>query len=402
MRSNVLAALAAFFPETYTVHPTPGLGDFSSPAAALASPLVADGDRIEVLPGTYVGPLVVTKAVRLVSRAGAAVTVLDGAGTGPVVSIEAGATVRGFTITGGGGPVSVGGVAITSLAPVRLTENIVVENHPAGDVGIPVGGVWIAAGATAFLRDNEIRSNSSFSVGGLFAAGLSTVELFRDRIHGNGGGPTITGGALFGASGRLVDVQITGNLGSGVGGLYLAGGLPAPAGALVELQSCTIYGNVGASPLGSAGGVLFDDGGLVTIRNTLIHSNLGSAGSDLLLLADFAPPPVLGLVDMDYSMVGTPVMGITPGLHMLPPFVDPGLEAPVSASPFAPAPFGDFQPDAVSLLLDAGLDAAFPADLPQTDARGLTRSYGLATDVGAFELSPRRLRRSATPPGPLP
>lgn len=388
--------------ETYSVHPTPGLGDFLSPAAALASPLVVDGDRIEVEPGAYLGPIVIGKAVRLVARSGAAVTVLDGGGVGPVVTIEAGATVRGFTITGGGGFVSVGGVAITSFAPVRLIENVVVENHPVGDVGIPVGGVWVAAGAVAVLRDNEIRANSSFSVGGLFAAGLSTVELFRDRIHGNGGAPTITGGVLFGASGRFVDVQITGNHGSGVGGLYIAGGMPSPAGTVVELLNCTLYGNVGASPVGSVGGVLLDDGGLITVRNTLIHSNLGSVGGDMVLLADFAPPPVIGIVDIDDSMVGTPAMGVVPGAHMLPPFVDPGLVAPVSASPFGPAPFGDFRPGSGSLLLDAGLDAAFPADLPPTDARGLTRFYGGAIDVGAFEESAARVRRSFTPPSPLP
>jgi hypothetical protein len=284
---------------------------------------------------------------------------------------------------------------------VRLIGNLIAENHPIGDVGIPVGGVWVAAGATVFMRDNEIRSNSSYSVGGLFAAGLSTVELFRDRIHGNGGAPTITGGILYGASGRLVDVEITGNHGSGVGGLYLAGGLPAPAGAVVEVLSCTIYGNVGASPLGSAGGLLFDDGGLVTIRNSLIHSNLGSAGGDMLLLADFAPPPVIGVVDIDASMVGTPAMGVIPGPLMLPPFVDPGLVAPVSASVFGPTAFGDFRASAGSPLLDAGLDAAFPGDLPQTDARGSTRFYGGIIDVGAFEESPARVLR-APPPAPLP
>lgn len=398
VQTLLLSALAA---ETYTVHPTPGLGDFLSPAEALASPLVLDGDRIKVEPGTYVGTLVIDKAVHLVSRSGAAVTVLDGAGAGTVVTIEAGATLRGFTVTGGGGLVSVGGIAITSFAPVRLIGNVVVENHPVDDDGIPVGGVWVAGGATALLRDNEIRANTSLSVGGLFAGPLSTVELFRDRIHGNGGAPTITGGVLLGASGRLVDVQITGNQGSGVGGLYIAGGLPAPAGTVVDVVNCTIYGNVGASPVGSVGGMLLDDGGLITLRNTLIHSNLGSVGSDMLLLADFAPPPVVGIVDLDYSMVGVPAMGVIPGAHMLPPFLAPGLVAPVSATPFGPAAYGDFSPADGSLLLDAGLDAAFPSDLPPTDARGLTRFFGAAVDVGAFEVSPARLRR-ADPPTPLP
>lgn len=383
--------------ETYTVHPTPGTGDFLSPAEALASPLVVAGDRIEVLPGTYVGPFVVDKAVRLVARSGAAVTVLDGGGSGPVLEIRAGATVRGFTITGGGGSASVGGVWITSPTTVHLIENRVVENHPGGAVGVPVGGVGIASGASARLRDNEIRGNTSLSVGGLLAGGLSSVELFRDRIHGNGGSGTTTGGLLFGASGRLVNVQITGNHGSGVGGLYLAGGMgPPPSGASVLLSSCTIYGNFGASPIGSAGGVFLDDGGAVTIRNTLIHSNLGASGSDMLLSSDFASPPAAGFVDIDDSLVGTPAGGVIPGVHMLPPFLDPLLVAPVSASPFGPAPFGDFRPASLSPLLQAGLDSAFPTDLPPTDADRFPRISGPAIDIGAFEPSSGHLRRAST------
>jgi len=379
--------------DTYTVHPTPGVADFLSPAAALASPLVVDGDRIEVLPGTYVGSLLVDKAVRLVAVAGPAFTVLDAAGGGTVVTITAGATVRGFTITGCGAFVTVGGVAITSTAPVRLAENVIAGNHPVGDVGIPVGGVWLAAGATARLRANEIRGNTSLSVGGFFAGPTSAFELFGDRIHGNGGAPTITGGVLLGGSGRLVNVQITGNHGSGIGAMFWGGGIPSPAGATLELRSCTIYGNVGGSPVGSVGGIFLDDGGLVTVRNTLLHSNVGSAGGDVLFSSDFFAPPVVGVLDVDASMIGMPAPGLVPGPAMLPPFAPAGLVAPVSATPFGPAPFGDFRPLATSLLRDAGLDADFPADLPAIDALGLTRFFGPALDVGALEYAPARVRR---------
>lgn len=385
--------------ETFTVHPTPGMGDFVSPAAALASPLVADGDVIEVLPGLYAGLLEVDKAVQLVSTSGAALTVLDGAGAGPVVTISAGATVRGFTITGGGGFVSVGGVLVTSTATVHLAENVIADNHPIGDVGIPAGGVQIVSGASARLRDNEIRGNTSLSTGGLVAGGTSTVSLFRDRIHGNGGSGTTTGGMIFGASGSLVDVQITGNHGSGIGALFLAGGMgPPPSGASVSIVNCTIYGNVAASPVGSVGGIFFDDAGAVTIRNSLIHSNFGAAGGDMLVSSDFFSPPLVGFVDLDYSMVGTPSLLLVPGPHMLPPFLDPLLVAPVSATPAGPAPFGDFRPASGSLLIDAGLDEAFPASLPPTDATGFTRFFGAAVDAGAFEVAPAKVRRTPTAP----
>jgi len=391
----LLALAASAAAGTHTVHPVPGMGDFTSPAEALASPLVSDGDVVLVHPGTYAGTLVLDKAITLRSSGGAAVTVLDGAGAGPVVAITAGARVRGFTITGGGGLASVGGVSVTATVPVRLTENVIVDNHPLGDDGIPAGGVRVSPGAHAILRDNEIRGNTSLSAGALFASGLSTLEMFRDRIHGNGGSGTVTGGIVTGASGRLVDVQITGNLGSGIGAIFFGGGLgPTPAGASLALVHCTISGNLGSAPMGSVGGIYLDDGGTVTMRNTLLQANTGVVGSDTAFSPDFYGGVVPGIFDVDYSLIGTPG-GFLPGAHMLFPGTDPLLTAPVAATPFAPAPFGDFAPLALSPLVDAGLDAAFPADLPPSDARPFaTRFFGPATDIGAFERVPEHVRRA--------
>jgi hypothetical protein len=370
---------------THTVHPVPGMGDFTTPSAALASPLVVAGDTIEVMPGTYSGPILVDKAVRLIAVDGPSATVLDGGGLGPVVDITAGAQVRGFTITGGGGPVSIGGVRIASAETVRLRGNVVFENHPTGDAGIPVGGVRIVLGSTAILRGNDIHSNTSLSVGGLLADPMCTVQLVSNKIRGNGGSGTITGGLLFGASGRMVNNQITGNHGSGIGGVYLAGGIgPDPFGATVEIVNCTIYGNRGASPMGSAGGIFLDDGGAYTIRNTLIHSNLGMPGGDVLISSDFFAPPTIGSLDLDYSHVMTMGSGVMPGMHMVPPFLDPLLIAPALATIADPTLAGDFHAAPGSPLLDAGLDAAYPGDLLPHDLDGLPRFNG-TIDIGAFE-----------------
>jgi hypothetical protein len=393
----LLALAGAARAETYSIHPTPGAGDFTSPAAALASPLVDAGDVLEVAPGTYVGTLVIDRAITLASTAGAAVTVLDGGGSGPVIEVLAGATVRGFTITGAGGFVTVGGVWIKSAATTHLVDNVIVDNHPIGDVGIPAGGVAVLAGASARLRGNEIRGNTSLSTGGIYAGGGSTLHCFRDRIHGNGGSGTVTGGVLSGASGSFVDVQVTGNHGSGIGGMFLAGGAPAPVGAVVDIVSCTIYGNVGGAPVGSVGGFFFDDGGTYTIRDTLIHSNFGAVGADMLLSSDFAAPPVLGVVDLDWSHMGMPAPGVLPGPSMVPAPLPPLLVAPVSATPFGPTPFGDFAPTPASPLIDAGLDGAFPAGLPRIDALGSERFRGLAIDIGAIEPGRSRIRRADAP-----
>jgi hypothetical protein len=370
---------------TWTVHPLPGMGDFLSPAEALASPLVVAGDRLEVLPGTYVGTILVDRALTLVARAGAERTVLDGGGSGPVVTITAGATVQGFTITGAAGPASVGGVLISSAETVHLFHNRIVDNHPGGDVGVPAGGVEITSGSSAVLHDNEIRGNTSLSVGGLVAGGGSTIELFRDRIHGNGGSGTTTGGVLIGASGRLVDVQITGNHGTAIGGLYFSGIFGGFPGETLELTNCTVYGNFGSSPMGSAGGLYLDDGGTMIVRNTVVYANMGSHGMDIDLSPDWGAPPVAGLLDIDYSLTGVPAPMVLPGAHMIPAFTDPELVAPVLATPFGPAPFGNFRPRSTSVLIDTGLDGAFPFDLPEIDADGASRVVGTTIDIGAFE-----------------
>ncbi len=383
-------ALLPVSPETFTIHPVPGAGDFVSPAEALTSPLVLDGDVLEVHPGTYAGTLLVDKAVELVAVGSAAHTVLDGGGTGPVVEVAAGAALRGFTITGAGGPVSYGGVKITSTSTVHLVRNVIAGNHPDGDDEIPCGGVTVVSGASAVLEGNDIHSNTSWSVGGVLAGGTSSVDLIANRIRGNGGGPTITGGILYGASGRLVNNQITGNYGSGTGGLYVAGGMgPAPFGASIEIVNCTIYGNKGFAPIGSVGGVLFDDGGAVTIRNTLIHSNFGATGMDTFVTPDFAPPPSAGFVDLDWSHVG--MTSLPSGPHMVPGPLAPLLVAPTVAM-FGPVALGDFRPARPSPELDAGASAAFPADLALTDLDGKARVQGLAIDVGAFERGRLRSR----------
>lgn len=405
LRARTLWALAATSllasataAETFTVHPMAGMGDFVSPAAALASSLVVGGDRIMVMPGTYPGTLVITKAVVLESMGGAGVTVLDGAGSGPVVEIAAGATVHGFTITGAGGSASVGGVLITSLEEATLEWNVIVENHPLGDEIIPTGGVLVADEAVAVLRRNDIRSNTAISVGGVFTSLESHVDMIGNHIRGNG--PAIIGGVLLGGSTRLVNVQITGNKGI-VGGLYVDAAIgPDPWGATIEITNCTIAGNLGMGtmPGTTIGGMFLDNGGGVTIRNSILHSNMGSPGGDLYISPDFLTAPTPGYIDLDYSHAGTIGAGIMPGPSMVPPFLPPGFVASLPA-PFAPTALGDYSLTKVSANVDAGSDAAYPFDLPAIDLARKPRLHGSSVDIGAFELGARLLRSAHAPAG---
>ncbi len=392
-----LAFVAGAHAGTFTVHPVPGVGDFTSPGAAFASGALADGDTVFVEPGTYFGAFVVDKEVHLEAVAGPAFTVLDGAGSGPVVDLVAAGTLEGFTVTGGSGLFDVvGGVRVASTAPAHLIGNVITGNHPEGDDGLPCGGVTVDTGASAVLRGNLITGNTALSVGGVVTAPFSTCDMVGDRIQGNGGMSgtvvTTTGGALLGGGGRLVDVLITGNLGSGVGGLYLSGGLGGgPSGAVLDVVNTTIANNFASAPFGSVGGLLIDAGGDYEIANSILHGNFGSFAMDMEVLLTFVEPPVIGSLSIHHGLLATPPAGIPLGPGMLPLFVTPAFTAPVAATPFGPAPGGDFSLTKGSACVDVGLSSAFPTDLPKLDIDGKKRFVG-TIDLGAHEV------QALTPP----
>jgi len=377
-----LCAARAAAGETYHVDPVPGTGDFTSVAEALASSLVTDGDTVRVHPGVYSGPLVLSKQILLESVDGPDVTVLDGAGLGTVLTIEAPATVQGFEISGGGGAVPYGGVFVTSLERATLRGCRIADNHPAGDSGgIPCGGVAVEKFASLLLVGNVIESNTSLSVGGLLTGPFATVDVIGNWIRGNGGSGTPTGGILFGASGRLIGNQITGNYGSAIGGLYVAGGLGP---AVVEIVSCTIYGNRGTFPGGSVGGVALGDAGHVTIADTIVYENHGSPIMDLGTISDFWSHG--GTLDLSFSHVKLPASDIPPGTGMVPGFLDPAFVAPFVAPPSGPTTLGDYHLTPPSPDVDAGDTGAFPLDASAGDLGGVLRVLGTAIDVGAYEL----------------
>ena len=357
--TTLLPALAALLAapaaaEVYVVHPTPGVGDFTSVAEALAHPALADGDTVWVHAGTYTGALVCEEAIFLEALDGPAATVL-----------------------------AVGGVHVTSAERVTLFDCVIEDNHPTGDAGIPAGGVLVDLGAKALLYGLDVRGNTSLSIGGVLTGPFAEVDVVNCRVRGNGGSGTITGGMLLGGSGRLVNVQVTGNVGTGIGGVYVAGGAGP---AVVEIGSCTIYGNWGSSPAGSVGGVFLDDGGDVTIVNTIVYENHGTPGGDVMASGDFFPGPAPGSLDLSYSHVGTPGTGIPMGAGMIPLGLPPLFVAPASAFPAGPTIAGDFGLLPGSPDVDAGLSAAFPLDASAGDLGGVLRELGAAIDMGAYEL----------------
>lgn len=382
---------------SYSIHVvdlTPGAGDFTSVTAALDSPLVRNGDTVRVNPGTYFETVLVDKAIWLVSASGAAMTTIDGSASGTVLTVTAGATVEGFSITDGGGPTTnCGGVRVTSIDPVMLVDNVIHDNHPHGDDGVPAGGVSIFHDAHVLMIGNDIHSNTSLSVGGIFAHAFATIDVVNTTIRGNGGtstpegGTTITGGVLCGASGRFVNTRITGNLGTAIGGLYFAGALgDGPLGAAIDVVNCTIAGNVGSAPVGSVGGVFLGDGGAIEIVNSIVYFNTGATASNLGLDDAFdGGMDDTGELSVSYSHFTPLPPSVIPGPGMLIFGPAPSFVAHAPASPAAPSMFGDYHLTPMSPDIGAGLTSAFPTDASAGDLGGVSRVLGAGIDFGAYE-----------------
>jgi hypothetical protein len=176
-------------------------------------------DRIRVAAGTYRERIALKGFPLLIeSVSGPERTVIDGGGTGPVVTFHPQDTslvmLRGFTVTGGlvtGDTARGAGIHCGPASPV-IVENIVCLNHTQG-VKVSQGAGLFATG-TPIVANNEFRDNSAAATdrdADLSGAGLYVTG---GLIHGN----RITGNTLV--SGADIRVKVTRLRGAGafVGG----------------------------------------------------------------------------------------------------------------------------------------------------------------------------------------
>lgn len=208
--------------------------------ATIQSAILAasNGDTVLVSPGTYKERIDFSKrAITVKSVSGPTVTIVDGAGLGPVVSFTQGenatSVLQGFTIqNGAGGSVGLGqggGITIEGSSPTIIGNRVVNNNG---------GGIAILNGAGTQILSNTITGNSSGSDGGGIVLWASGAVLIRDNIitgntsNGNGGGIA----TVNAAPATIVDNLIAGNKAGGAGGLSFSN----PPLALVNN---TIVGN---------------------------------------------------------------------------------------------------------------------------------------------------------------
>ena len=379
--------------------------DYASIQAAITA--AANGDSVQVAPGTYVENLnFLGKAILVTSEQGPQVTIVDGNQAGPVVTFSTGegpqSTLNGFTLrngksTGNGGGIRVyyasptitgntvvnnvagsGGGGISSDFGSPLIQGNVITNNgqiPGWSGGVGGGGISIGGASSARLIGNSIAGNSwaSSSGGGLtlFAAGSPTIQnnYIANNVAGSQGG----GIWIVNQSDAWIAQNIVaGNRAATGGGIYW---LVPSGGRGPVLVNNTIAGNDGLQGSG-----LFADGfdGQVQLVNNII---VAAPNQNAVVCGNFdASRPIFRFNDV-FAATGSAYAGICSN--------QTGLNGNVSADPLFRNPAaGDYHLQTGSRAIDMGtLNMA-----PQIDPDGVIRPQDgnqdcvAAVDMGAYEL----------------
>jgi len=318
MLSLFLAAPA--FAATLTVDAAGG-GDYTNIQAAINA--ASSGDRVEVAPGAYAGPLDFSgRSVAIVGTGGAVATTLTAGGSGYAVYASSGegfgASLEGFTIANPGRSA----IYVEGSSPVF--RDLVLEG--LGSAAAYGGAVQVASGAPAFdgvtFRDNAATQGAHVYVGDAtpsftdcaFEGGQSdygavfvytgeasfTTSAFTGNIAALGGGAIA---AFQFAAVTLEDTDFTDNRTGGHGGavqVLTASSLTATGGTFREnfTEDYTVYyggglfvdGTSGAGLDGvrfeqnyaAYGGAIHSDGGDVSLTGAAFSENWSNSAGGAL------------------------------------------------------------------------------------------------------------------------
>ena len=259
-----------------------GAGTSSSPATWTAG---ADGTLHICADTWYVHVEIDGYDVDLNGVDGSATTVLDGAGSGPVVSVSnATSTVSGLTIQNGSA--SLGGGMFVDTTTLTADDLVVTDNSATSDGG----GIYTTASAldlSSLTIDGNAATNDG---GGLMVDGGTTTTLDNVTITTNSAG-AYGGGIMFdtttGAQ-SITNSDISSNLASNYGGGIACSNASSP----LTIEDSTFDSNTATFYFG---GAMDLDECTASLDTVSLDSNASSRGGGINTNAN------LELVDVDLT-----------------------------------------------------------------------------------------------------
>jgi len=228
-----------------------------------------NGDIVLVQSGTYLenlyfnGKLITVGSLYLTTQDTSYIssTIIDGNGSGSVVSFEGGedtsSILTGFTITNGSTNLG-GGIYCENASPSLL--NLMITNNSVSSLG---GGIYCGDSSSPFLQNVTIADNSAAEGGGIFITWFSNANLENVTIANNS---AYYGGGIncYNTSPTLQKVTIFGN-----SAVYSGGGIYCYNTSNPSLGNVTIANN----SAGTSGGGIYCNDSNPTVINSIMWNN---------------------------------------------------------------------------------------------------------------------------------
>jgi len=235
--------------------------------------------------------------------------VIDGAGQGPVVTVDDGtlASLEDLTIENGDAGTADGG-GIANSGTLTLSDTTISGNSAGAGGGIDNVG-------TVTISDSTVSGNSAGTGGGVDNVGTATIS--DSTVSGNSAG---TGGGVAATSGTLTMVAdtIADNAATGVGG-GITGSVADRAGATIVADNTAGGGGPNCSGVVASTGYDLTDDATGAACGFGLPTDLGGVDPGLGPLGDNGGP----------TRTQLPTVG-GPAVDVIPPGVDVG---PVTACP---------------------------------------------------------------------
>lgn len=326
------------------------------------------GDTVQVAAGIYNENITLKSGV-VVQGAGASTTIIQGTGSGPVVTainVDSNAKIDRFTITGGNATDG-GGILCSNSSPT-ISNNTIADNV-ATNVGAGIAG-W---DSNPTISNNVITGNIAFSGGGVFLYRSSSV-ISNNIIFNN---TAVYGGGINLSSCSLTMTVFNNVISDNVS--------TRGTGIFCYLSSPTIFNNIisGNSASYDYGGGILCYGASPTIFNNTIVNNSAVSGGGGIYCVYYSLPVIFNCIFWGNT---DDLYGCSANYSCIEDN-DPGIGNTDQDPMFVNASVGDYHLSASSPCVDAGTNN----NAPGTDFEGDTRPFDgnrdgfMVVDMGADE-----------------